>query len=90
MANTAYLVTPLTRVTNSFKNRDGQDVTYHEVLGLDPDGKLLIVRSSTKEALASLTPGGGPVEIEAEVSKFGQITVPVLRPSDAPRDVQAW
>lgn len=90
MANTAFLVTPLTRVTNSFKSKDGSDVTYHEVLALDPDGKLVVIRSSSKEPLAALVPGGGPIEVEGEVSKFSQITVPVIRPSDAPRDVQSW
>ena len=90
MAATAFLVTPLTRVTNSFKNKDGETVTYHEVLALDPDGKIVVVRSSTKEPLASLVPGGGPIEVEGEVSKFTQITAPVIRPTGAPQDVQSW
>lgn len=71
----------LTRQTRSFKNRDGEQVEYHEALVFDQVNKsLTVVRSGQRADLAAFEPGTDVVEQPGTFREQTNVPAALVRP----------
>lgn len=90
MAQASMTVTPIKRYETKFKNDDGEQVVYHEVIALDDSGDFVKIRSSKRDDLEAFVPDGPSITFDAEFRKQDVIRCALVRPVGTGNESTDW